>query len=172
MVDWDAIVATYGPSVWRTTYRLLRRHDDALDCCQETFLAAYRAAGRGPIGDWTSFLTTIATRQAIDRLRKRVRLRGRDYPLDDVPEPADSCGSPIEHAQWTERLEQMRRLMAGMPAKQAEVFWLHSVEELPHSQISRQMGITPVEVRVLLHRARTRLRSALKEPFSELRTEP
>ena len=172
MVDWDAIVATYGPAVWRTAYRLLHRHEDALDCCQETFLAAYRAAGRAPIGDWTSFLTTIATRQAIDRLRQRVRLRGRSLPLDGVPEPVDSCSSPIVQAQWTERLEQVRRLLAEMPAKQAEVFWLSSVEEVPHSEIRRQMGITQVEVRVLLHRARARLRAALNASSSGLRSEP
>jgi DNA-directed RNA polymerase specialized sigma24 family protein len=74
MVDWDQIVVTYGAAVWRTVYRLLGRHDDALDCCRETFLAAYRAAGRGPIASWEPYLTSVATRQAIDRLRQRTRL--------------------------------------------------------------------------------------------------
>ena len=44
MVDCDEIVATHGHLVWRTAYRLLGRHDDALDCCQEAFSRAYRAA--------------------------------------------------------------------------------------------------------------------------------
>jgi RNA polymerase sigma-70 factor (ECF subfamily) len=172
MVDWDVIVATHGPEVWRTAYRLLGRHDDALDCCQETFLAAYRAASRGPIGDWASFLTTLAARKAIDRLRQRTGRRGHNIPLEDVPEPVAPGASPVDRAEWAERLEQVRRLLADLPARQAAVFWLSSVEGLSHTEISRQLGITGGLVRVLLHRARARLRAALEESSPGLRREP
>ena len=32
MIDWGAILAEHGSAVWRTVYRLLDHHDDALDC--------------------------------------------------------------------------------------------------------------------------------------------
>jgi RNA polymerase sigma-70 factor, ECF subfamily len=172
MVDWDEIVAAYGSVVWRTAYRLLGRHDDALDCCQETFLAAYRAVSRGPIANWVPFLTSVATRQAIDRLRQRTRQRQRFSPLADVSEPIAPGGGPDEPAQDAERLAQVRHLLAELPAKQAQVFWLSCIEDVPHSEISRQMEITSVEVRVLLHRARARLRAALKDASAEVRSKP
>lgn len=172
MVDWDHIVVTYGAIVWRTAYRLLGQYDDALDCCQETFLAAYRAAGRAPVANWASFLASVATRQAIDRLRQGTRLRRRFAPLSEVAEPAARGNAPDERAQGADRLVQVRRLLVDLPAKQAAVFWLSCIEDLPHSEISRHMGITSVEVRVLLHRARARLRAALEEISPELRTEP
>jgi hypothetical protein len=31
MVDWNEILTAHGPTVWRTVYWLLGRHDDALD---------------------------------------------------------------------------------------------------------------------------------------------
>jgi RNA polymerase sigma-70 factor (ECF subfamily) len=170
MVDWDQIVVTYGARVWCTAYRLLGRHDDALDCCQETFLAAYRAVRRGPIGNWEAFLTSVASRQAIDCLRRRTRLRRRFSSLGEAPEPIAAQCAPDEQAQEAERLEQVRELLSLLPAKQAQVFYLSSIEEMPHSEISRYMRITGVEVRVLLHRARARLRAALRELSPELRS--
>jgi DNA-directed RNA polymerase specialized sigma24 family protein len=73
MIDWGAILAEYGSTVWRTVYRLLDHHDDALDCYQETFLAAFRFAHAQTIADWPAFLVKLATRRAIDRLRQRYR---------------------------------------------------------------------------------------------------
>ena len=70
MVDWNEILIGHGPVVWRTVYRLLGQHADAMDCYQETFLAAYRWSERHPVGHWPAFLTSLATRRAIDRLRQ------------------------------------------------------------------------------------------------------
>jgi RNA polymerase sigma factor (sigma-70 family) len=162
MVDWDKILAAHGPKVWRTVYRLLGQHADALDCYQETFLAAYRSVRRQPVAHWPSFLTTLATRRAIDRLRKRGRSRKIFASLDDVPEPIGQGDSPVEHAQGAERMDEVRWLLAGLPEKQAEVFWLSCVEGMQHRDIGDQLQIGEGEVRVLLHRARARLRSALE----------
>jgi RNA polymerase sigma-70 factor, ECF subfamily len=171
MVDWDEIVAAHGPLVWRTAYRLLGRHDDALDCCQEAFLAAYRAASHTLVDDWPAFLASLATRRAIDQLRCRARKGARFFSLDDAPEPSALGSSPIELALGAERLEQVRLLLGRLPAKQAEVFWLSAVENLSHVAIARQMAIRDGEVRVLLHRARVRLRAALEAASPQSRAD-
>ena len=143
MVDWDRILAEHGPAVWRTVYRLLGQHADALDCYQETFLAAYRSVGRGPVAHWPSFLTSLATRRAIDRLRRRGRFHRLFASLDDVPEPVAPGDSPVEHAQGAERLDEVRGLLAGLPEKQAEVFWLSCVEGVPHGISASNCGSVP-----------------------------
>ena len=117
---------------------------------------------RGPVAHWPSFLTSLATRRAIDRLRRRGRSHRLFVSLDDVPEPVAPGDSPVEHAQGAERLDEVRGLLAGLPDKQAEVFWLSCVEGMPHGDICEQLRISAGEVRVLLHRARARLRSALE----------
>jgi hypothetical protein len=40
MTDWQAIVAEHGPKVWRTAYRILADHNDALDCYRKRFFLA------------------------------------------------------------------------------------------------------------------------------------
>lgn len=167
MSDWNDILAAHGPAVWKTVYRLLGHHADALDCYQETFLAAYRSVERQPVVHWPSFLTSLATRRAIDRLRRRGRSRERLASLDDIPEPVGQGDTPVELAQGAERLEEVRSLLAGLPDKQAEVFWLSCIEGLPHLEIGDQLQISEGAVRVLLHRARTRLRVALEPRLPE-----
>ena len=161
MTDWRSILAEHGAAVWRTVYRLLNHHADALDCYQETFLAAWRSAQRQPVADWAPFLTSLATRRAMDRLRERYRCRRGLVALDRVPEPTGEADGPLQHARAAELMERVRQAAAGLPDKQAEVFWLSCVEGLSHPQISDRLQLPPGEVRVLLHRARARLRAVL-----------
>jgi RNA polymerase sigma factor (sigma-70 family) len=171
MSDWQSILAEHGSAVWRTVYRLLKHHADALDCYQETFLSAWRLAQREPVADWHSLLISLAARRAIDRLCQRIRARARLTPLDASPEPATSDGCPVQNARATELMALVREGLAQLPDKQAEVFWLSCVEGQAHHQISAHMRIAPGEVRVLLHRARVGLAKMLESSLLEEREE-
>jgi RNA polymerase sigma-70 factor (ECF subfamily) len=162
MIDWPSILTEHGAAVWGTVYRLLNHHADALDCYQETFLAAWRFAERQPVAAWGPFLTSLATRRAVDRLRQRYRSRCRSVAIHAVPEPVSEADYPLRCAEAAELLDRVREGLAGLPDKQAEVFWLSCVEGLPHQQIAERLQVPHGEVRVLLHRARTRLRAILE----------
>jgi RNA polymerase sigma-70 factor (ECF subfamily) len=147
--------------VWRAVYRLLGHHDDALDCYQDTFLAAFRLAQGQRVNDWCSLLASLATRRAMDQLRQRYRSGGRSIPIEVAPEPCGEVDGPIQEARANELMERVREGMVELPEKQAEAFWLSCLEGLSHQQIADLMDVPPGEVRVLLHRARTRLGALL-----------
>ena len=161
MTDWPAIVAEHGPRVWRTVYRVLGRHADALDCYQDVFLAAHRSAGRAAVRDWGAFLATLAARRAIDRLRERAAAAGRVTALDH--DPASTEPDPADRAAAAELTARVRDRLARLPGRQADVFWLSCVEGLSHDRIAAALRTTPGAVRVLLHRAKTALAAALNE---------
>jgi RNA polymerase sigma factor (sigma-70 family) len=165
MTDWSFIVAEHGAAVWRTVYRLLDHHADALDCYQETFLAAWRFAEREPVADWAPFLISLATRRATDRLRQRYRDRARTVRSDGTNEPSSEAECPVGHATAVELMDRVREGIAELPEKQAQVFWLSCVEGLSHQEISDRLEIPPGEVRVVLHRARAQL-AAILDRFS------
>jgi DNA-directed RNA polymerase specialized sigma24 family protein len=52
MSDLNAIIEAHSDAVWRTAYRLLNHREDALDCYQETFLAALQLARKDEIRHW------------------------------------------------------------------------------------------------------------------------
>jgi RNA polymerase sigma factor (sigma-70 family) len=170
--DWRSILEEHGPHVWRTVYRVLNHHADAQDCYQETLLAAWQFCQRAQVDDWASFLTSVATRRAIDRLRQRIRTLERFAPLGDAPQPATSAGCPVQQAAASELMTLVRERLAQLPDKQAEVFWLSCIEGQTHQQISAQMQVAPGEVRVLLHRARAGLGKMLGSGLHDEREEP
>jgi RNA polymerase sigma-70 factor (ECF subfamily) len=172
MSDWQSILAEHGATVWRTVYRVLNDHADALDCYQDTFIAAWRLAERERVVHWNALLISLATRRAIDRLRQRVRARGRQTTLDDVAEFAGRGPDPADRAQASELMDLVRQGMTQLPDKQAEVFWLSCIEGQSHQSISTDLNLPPGEVRVLLHRARVRLARILETRLLEQREKP
>ena len=102
------IIAEFGPAVWSTVYRLLNHDADALDCYQETFVAAWEISKREPIVEWPSLLTTLATRRAMDRLRQRYRSRTQSLDSEKLLEPSNETYSPQNEVLAAELMERVR----------------------------------------------------------------
>jgi RNA polymerase sigma-70 factor, ECF subfamily len=170
-LDWQAILNEHGTRLWRAVYRLLGHYEDALDCCQEALLDAHQFALKENVDEWGALLTTLGTRRAIDRLRERVSRRQFAVPLQDVMEPVIETGGPVQHAEGAELLERLRHVLAELPVKQAEVFWLVCMEGLSHDEVGGQLAITANESRVLLHRARANLETRLNADKSNVRND-
>jgi DNA-directed RNA polymerase specialized sigma24 family protein len=104
MTNWDTIVASDGPMVWRTLCRLLVNRADVEECFQETFLAALKLSERETVKSWPAVLCSLAVARAMDRLRKRYR-RGDAGPRGDdgaaqrgMAEATSTDAGPVEHA--------------------------------------------------------------------------
>ncbi len=163
MVDWQAILARDGPAVWRTAYRVVGNQADADECFQEAFLGALALSRRQSVENWRALLQRLAAARAIDclRLRMRRRIREQETDLDTI----DGRGpSPARQAEDAELAHQLREALAGLPAKQAEVFCLHCLESWSYQEIAHHLAITVDAVGVLLYRARRRLRNQLADP--------
>jgi RNA polymerase sigma factor (sigma-70 family) len=165
MSDLNAIVAAHADAVWRTAYRLLNNHEDALDCYQETFLAALRLSRGGEVRHWRTMLVRIATRRAIDRLRDRYRGQKASAGPERLSLGRSAVEAPDARVQAVELHEQVRRALATLPPQQAEAFWLRHLEQLSPDDVAQTMGIEPGHVRVLVHRAAVCLRTILGPSF-------
>lgn len=69
---------------------------------------------------------------------------------------------PEERLLSEELTQVIGRLVAGLPPAQREVFTLRDIEGLTTEEASRVLRVTPNNQRVLLHRARSRLRRGLE----------
>ena len=160
MVDWKAIVERHSLRVFQVSYRLTYDRHDAEDAMQEAFIDALEFSRRQDVKDWGALLTVLATRRGIGRLRKRRGRCAREESADwsAVVSRAPAPGQKAEEAELSDHL---RKALAKLPARQAEVFWLHDVEGWSHEEIARELDITNPNVRVSLHRARAGLRELL-----------
>lgn len=157
MANIDEIVAEHGDLVWRISIHLLSNEQDAQDCYQQTFLDASRLIHKS-VDNWQSLLCSIATRRAMDQLRKRYKYRKTFVQSENDP----SIESPPDRKIIGEELrENIRQALATLPKPQAEAFWLRHLEQQSPSDIASQLGIEAGNVRVLIHRAIQHLRKVL-----------
>lgn len=137
--------------------RLASPHDVA-DAVQETFLRALprldQVRDAAALGGW---LRAIAVRICVDHGRSAGRtVCVPDAGADDVAPGA----SPQELAVAADEARRLRRHLAGMNDRDRRALWLRDAIGLPVTDVARDLGVTEGSARVLLHRARSRLRAA------------
>ncbi|MCK5118276.1 MAG: RNA polymerase sigma factor, partial [Candidatus Latescibacteria bacterium] len=140
-----SIVETYQRRVVNVAYRFLGNREDAEEVAQETFLRLYLSAkSYQPKAELFTYLYTIATRLALNRLRKRKRLRW--FSLDQLQEdtadgpgrefPSDPADQPDLSSEQTEREAMVRRALDTLPAAQKTAVVLSRYEGLSYKQIA------------------------------------
>lgn len=160
MSDWEGIVRANGPTVWRTLYRLLGQRADVDECFQETFLSAMEMSRRQKIECWSALLQTVATRKAVDRIRRKYRQREEAVEFDAV---ASDSTDPAQAADEAERAVLLQQAMVKLPARQAEAICLHVFSGWSYQEIGQQLGLSSSAVGVTIHRGKQRLREMLED---------
>jgi RNA polymerase sigma factor (sigma-70 family) len=122
---------------------------DADDCYQETWLAAMRAYPKlGSATNLRSWILTIASRKAIDHVRRQ---RRHAVPVGDVPERAGpSVSEPADEDLWA--------LVRDLPPKQRTALALRFVADAGYEEIATLMESTDEAARRNVHEALKRLR--------------
>lgn len=163
MDEWDKVHERYGSLVWATVYRILGDHARALDCCQDVFAEVLDRSQARQVRDWAAFLKWLATRRAIDCLRRHRAENGRFEHGGDIGEVSALALPPDARANLRELEARVKRELTRLPPQQAEAFWLLSVEQMSYGEIGEQLGVEANHVGVLVHRARQRLRELLAD---------
>ena len=70
-------------------------------------------------------------------------------------------------AQSPRQFTLVERAIAALPLAQREVITLRDIEARSASEVCNALGLTETNQRVLLHRARSRVRTALEPYLSE-----
>ncbi len=143
----------------RVARSMSRSEAEAEDLAQETLVKAWRAADRFDGRYPRAWLARIARNAAISRdLRNRELLT-----TDGIVDPgADEHADP-EHVVLSEIVdEDLLRALDDLPPASRIVVHLVDVEEMSYQEAADVLGVPIGTVMSRLHRARLRLRSALR----------
>jgi RNA polymerase sigma-70 factor (ECF subfamily) len=183
------LVEQYHPSLVRLAAIYVRDRAVAEEVAQETWLAMLRGLDRF---EQRSSLKTWLFRILVNRARTRGKREGRSIPFSamrqDTAGDDDSALDaerflPAEHrwaGHWrqvpdnwevipeervlSEETQQViRRAIEALPHNQREVITLRDVEGWAPGEVCNVLQISETNQRVLLHRARSRVRSALEK---------
>jgi len=172
------LVRRYGGSVLRYLTRMSRSREQADDLFQETFKRVHEKAYTFRGSRFRPWLFTIATRVAIDGLRRRRRLRvvsmnpksdcyeKNDGGLDAVA-VADNSFNPSQAAERAEQAEQVRQTIELLPAKQRATLVLAYYQQLSYREVAEVLGCSIGTVKVQMYRALKTLAQKLPDVSGE-----
>jgi RNA polymerase sigma-70 factor, ECF subfamily len=156
--EFERIFRENYAGVYRAAYRITGNAEDAEDVLQTVFLRMWkRDAAQEPVENLSSFLYRSAINAALDVVRSRHRKR--DVPLEGL-EPI--LAEPAQHRPdrthvGGEIREWLRRSLARLNPREAQMFILRFFEGKDNPEIARLLDTTPGTVAVTLSRTRSRL---------------
>lgn len=158
-----ALVERYQRPVFALLHRMLGQEDRVEDLAQETFLQVFRAlSGFAPLGParLSTWILTIASRRAIDELRRGTR--ATEVPLENAADPVAPSAAD-DSARQAALAAQVAAAVAAMAPEFRAAFLLRVYHGLEYGEIARALDIDLGTVKSRLARARAELRRALGE---------
>jgi RNA polymerase sigma-70 factor (ECF subfamily) len=138
------LVARWEQPLFRFVFRMLPRHEDARDICQETFLRVLKKAHRFRQGSrFSTWMYQIALNLCRDQLRKRRRWSRLVSNRSELPEQpkghlaaVSKNQDPGDVVEREEKSAAVRRALDQIPAEQREVLVLKEFEGLKFREIA------------------------------------
>ena len=156
--DLERAFQDHSSLVFRTAYRITGNAADAEDAVQTVFLRlARRDSSAAALENEESYLRRAAVNVALDIVRSRQA--ARSIPIEDAP--PRSLTEPSGEVT-REMKDCLRRSLAHLNHRDAEVFTLRFFEGHSNPQIARLLGISQVHVAVILHRSRRQLQKEVR----------
>jgi RNA polymerase sigma-70 factor (ECF subfamily) len=144
--------------------KIVDDRDEAENIVQETFAEAYRQIddfrGEAKVSTW---LFSIARHLAYGHLRKTKRHNYQEHDTIEFlqAEQADTAAMTLEAVEADERKRIVHDALQELPEHYRRVVQLRDLEEKSTAEAAEHLGLTEVNVRVRLHRARKQLREHL-----------
>lgn len=153
-----ALAVAYGRQVFHAAHRLLGNSSQAEDVQQEVFLRLLEKAP-AEVASWPAYLSAMATRISIDRLRRHTRWR-RILPIW-VASASREHESAELHAIKAQQAGRLRIALSRLKRQDATCFSLRYLQGFEISQIATALGMSRNHVSVCLHRAQRALEAEL-----------
>jgi RNA polymerase sigma-70 factor (ECF subfamily) len=183
-----SLVAEYHAALLRVAMIYVRRRDVAEEVVQETWLAVLRGLerfeGRSSLRTWIFRIASNIAKTRGERERRSIPLSTLVDPAA-VPEaavpperfrppydpsrpgwwasPPPEWDLPEERALAAELNARIQAAIDALPAGQRAVITLRDVLGWPAEEVCNALDITATNQRVLLHRARSKVRRSLEE---------
>jgi len=167
-----SLVRLYHPRLLRFAETLVPTRAVAEEVVQDTWLGVIKGIHKF---EGRSSLRTWLFRVLVNRARSAGAREPRNIPLHDV-DPLEGRFAANDHWRdppetWSDRVDsklvaeqvaaRVRACLLQLPATQRQVITLRDLEGLDAADTCELLGVSVANQRVLLHRARSRVRSIL-----------
>lgn len=183
----EQVILRWSPMMLRMAGRFARSSVVAEEIVQETWLAVIRSIDRfefrSSLRNWALSILTNRAQSIAEREARMIPFSdlARRHESDDAPSPEDAPASqrsardsaamrsrrggdwPHRQAQSGEIREALEKAIATLPPQQRAVLVLADVEDVAPEEVCQTLRLSDANRRVLLHRARAKVRRALHD---------
>ena len=163
----------HNQGVFNFACRMLGNRADAEDTASEVFSRLCTSQGKySPNAAFKTWLYTIARNMCLDKIRNRtksgslwVKKQETDtYEQIDIPSQQDG---PAHNLEKKEIAQHIKAAIEQLPSDQREAIILREYEELSYDEIANILGCSLANVKVLIYRARTQLKTTIPSFIKE-----
>lgn len=151
------------PKLFRIAYALVESKADAEDILQDAYCKLWnRRDELAGIQSPEAFCVTLVKNLCLDFLRSAHANRHDKEITEAITLSTDS--SPEKELETQDKIRQVRRLINKLPQNQRQVLKLRGINDCSLDEIEQITGLSAVNIRVLLSRAR----KIIREQFEKL----
>lgn len=151
----------YQRRLYRVAFLLMGNAEDAEDMVQEAYLKLWKKRNELPsdIDSMEAYCVTLTKNLCYDALREAHIDKDERSP----EELKISNESTVSHEiEVRDEANQVMRLIEGLPEQQRQIILMRDVNDRPYEEIEEETGLSAINIRVLLSRARKRIREQFK----------
>lgn len=155
----NSVILSFNDSFYRFALSILKDSDSAKDAVQDCLAKIWdKRQSLDSLDNPRAWAMKIVRNHCLDVIRSH-------RPLIDIADsPAIAGGdTPDFDLLYQDQQRWFKETVDMLPVKQREIFHLREVEEMSYQEIADVLGLNLNEVKVSLHRARTKVRSTLEK---------
>ncbi len=153
----EELVGRYQDAFLRKSYSILRSHDDAQECVQDTFVKIYFNAQRFTLQEGAGFKSwgyKILVNTTLTRYGKLKRVRREEVVLDDELMRV----FPDKSVLGNDARSDLVAVLSRMPDHLARVLKRHFLDGWSQAEIAQEEGTSVSAVKTRVHRAKREFR--------------
>lgn len=147
----------YHRKLYRAAFHLMGNAQDAEDMVQEAYLKLWKRRDELPtdIANLEAYCVTLVKHVCHDALRL-AHLEEDGRPPEELPIIGNT--NVAHEVELKDEAHQVMTLIGQLPDQQRQIMQMRDVEDLAYEEIEKATGLTSVNIRVLLSRARKKIR--------------
>lgn len=164
----EMLFLRYKKKIFNFAYRILANRADAEDVTSDIFLTLFSQKDRyQPEAKFSTWLYTMARNASLTKIRNKKNLFSLSFlglgqeGKEESWDPPDSKPGPVQTLSRNEMGTHVRRAIHRLPRAQKEALILRAYEEMSYEEIRKILNCSLENVKVLIFRARKRLRKEL-----------
>lgn len=152
------------PKLYRVAFRLMGNSQDAEDMVQEAYLKLWNKRDElANILNTEAYCVALIKNLCYDALRRTQPDEDGRAP-EELSLPTDT--NIAREVEQRDEVNQVRRLIGQLPEQQKRVILLRDVNDCSFEEIEQETGLNAINIRVLLSRARKKIREQYNEIMS------